>query len=375
MTATVDLPPLIITGIDAMLVRLPLKKPMLMAGVRIEAAENLLVRIEAADGTIGWGEAASAPTMTGDLPAGMLAAVALLRPLLMGRDAFAHPQLSRACQQALHGSGAAKSALDMAVLDLCGRRLGVPLWALLGGKLRNELRPMFLLGNPSVQADIEEARDRLQRGIGFFKIKVGVKPLAEEIDTTHRLREALGSDVTLCADANMGFAPEQARRYAQAVAQADLLFLEQPLRSEDLRGMAMLARNSPVPLCADEPIGSVADILDYHAAAAAQGINLKTIKLGGVSATAQAAVVCQALGLSINLACKVAESSIGAAALVQLGATVGNLDWGLSITNHYLAEELTLEPIQARDGVIRVPDRPGLGIDVDVERVQRFRVC
>lgn len=367
-------PPLVVRRVDAVPVSLPLRKPMRMAGVRIAAADNLLVRVEAEGGLVGWGEAASAPTMTGDLREGMVAAVRdHLAPLVVGQDALEHARLGRLCRQALHGSNGAKSALDMALLDLCGKHLGVPVCDLLGGALRKSVRPMFLLGNATVEEDIAEARAKVTQGIRFFKLKIGIKPIAAEIAATRAVREALGPEVTLCADANMGLTLPQARQYAAAVADCNLLFLEQPLRDDDLQGMATLARQGAIPLCADESIGGTGDILACHAAGASAGVNLKTIKAGGLSATVQAAHVCEALGMEVNLACKVAESSLGAAALCHVGAVIARLDWGVSVTHHYLEADIARTPLAWRGGDLQVPMGPGLGIEVDEAQVERVR--
>jgi L-alanine-DL-glutamate epimerase-like enolase superfamily enzyme len=366
--------PLFIKRVDAIPVSLPLIKPMFMAGVRIEAAQNLLVRVEAHNGMVGWGEAASAPLMTGDVQDGMLAVVdQVLKPLLIGKNALEHARLARDCHAAIHGSGGPKSAVDTALLDLCGHYLNVPVADLLGGALRNELRPMFLLGNANNDDNLSEAIEKTRQGIFFFKLKVGVKPVKEEIRFTLQLREELGPLVILCADANTGYSMSAAKEYLAGVAGAGLLFFEQPLPSNDIRGMALLARSTEIPLCADEAITETKDILDYHAAGAASGINLKTIKIGGMGEAVRAANLCEALGMQINLACKVAESTIGAAALVQLGAVINNLDWGISVTNHYLAADLAPDPIKAVEGAIAITRKPGLGIEVSDAEVNRFR--
>src|SRR4029077_5481163 len=123
-----DRPALVIRRVDAVPVALPLKKPMKMAGVNITHAQNVLVRIEDKDGTVGWGEAASAPTMTGDTLGGLVAAVRdHLAPVLIGQDAWSRPALMRSLKQALIGNGGAHSAIEMALLDLAGRAAGVPL--------------------------------------------------------------------------------------------------------------------------------------------------------------------------------------------------------------------------------------------------------
>lgn len=195
--------PLIIKRVDAIPVALPLVKPMFMAGVRIEFAENLIVRIEAENGLVGWGEAAPAPTMTGDLQPGMVAAVyRYLAPLVVGADALQHRAVEDRCGRALHHNGGAKAAVSIALLDLAGRHLRVPVCELIGGAVRNRLRPMWLLGNETVSEDLEEAARKQAEGFDFFKLKVGVKPVNREIENALALRAHLGDRVTLCADAN-----------------------------------------------------------------------------------------------------------------------------------------------------------------------------
>jgi muconate cycloisomerase len=357
--------PLIIKRVDAIPLALPLKKSMSMAGVTITHAHNLLVRIEAADGTEGWGEAASAPTMTGDTLGSLFAAVEHLKPLLVGQDARMRPALTRALRHALMGNTGAHSAIEMALLDLAGHAAGLPLIELVGGAMRSEVAPMWLLGNPTPEQDIAEVRAKEQEGFHFFKLKVGTKPLATEIEATHALRKALG-DTPLCADANCGLSAADAHAYVEGTRDAGLLFLEQPL------GHAALARVSPIPIGADEGIHSLADV-EAHAQAGAGGLSLKLIKLGGMSAAIEAARLADRLGLAVNIAAKIAESSVGSAAAVHLACAVPAADWGVSLTHFYLAEDIVKAPLALGDGTVALPTRPGLGIEVDDAAVARLR--
>src|SRR5215472_12030881 len=215
-------PALIIRRVDAIPVALPLKKPVRMAAETVTHARNILVRIEAADGTVGWGEAASAPTMTGDTLGGLVAAVRdHLAPMLIGEDAWQRPALTRRMKSALVGNSGAHSAVEMALLDLAGRAAKVPLIELVGGAVRPGVAPMWLLGNATTEQDIAEAHERENAGFHFFKLKVAVKPLAAEIAGTLALRAALGSDVPLCADTNCGFTGEAAQRYLDGTRAAN----------------------------------------------------------------------------------------------------------------------------------------------------------
>jgi muconate cycloisomerase len=371
---THDRPPLVIRRVDAIPVALPLTKPMKMAGVNITHAQNVLVRIEAKDGIVGWGEAASAPTMTGDTLGGLVAAVRdHLAPVLTGADAWERRALVRRMKAALMGNSGAHSAVEMALLDLAGRAAKLPLIDLVGGTIRAGVAPMWLLGNKTTDDDIAEAHERGAAGFHFFKLKVGVKPPAAEIEGTLALRAALGPDVPLCADANCGFTMDAARRYLDGTRAANLLFLEQPLDPGDFDGFAKLARNAPMPLGVDEGIHSLADI-GAHARAGAGGVSLKLIKLGGIVPALEAAKLCGHLGLKVNVASKIAESSIASAALLHLACAIPASDWGVSLTHFYLAEDLVKRPLPLGDGIVRRPDGPGLGVEVDEAAVARFTV-
>jgi len=365
-------PPLLIRRVDAIPVALPLKKPMKMAGVTIDVAENVLVRIEAAGGMVGWGEAASAPTMTGDTQGSLVAAVRHLSSLMIGEDAWLRPALMRRLGAALLGNTGAHSAIELALLDLAGRAAGLPAIDLIGGAVRRAVAPMWLLGNATPEEDATEAREKLAEGFRFFKVKVGAKSVDGDIASTLAVRAALGHDIPICADANCGFAPAAARRYLDGTRSAGLMFLEQPLGHHDLKGLAALTRVAPIPIGADEGIHSLADVT-AHAEAGAGGISLKLIKLGGMSAAIGAAHACERLGLAVNVAAKIAESGIASAAAVHLACAAPAVEWGVSLTHFYLAADIVKEPLTITDGTVGLPEKPGLGVEVDEAAVARLR--
>ncbi len=365
--------PLIIRRVDAIPVALPLKARMKMAAETITAAQNLIVRIEAADGTVGWGEAASAPTMTGDTQGGLVAAVRdHLAPLLVGKDATAWPELRKALHRALTGNGGAHSAVEMALLDLTGRASGRRLIDLVAKPRRNAVKPMWLLGNPTVEADVAEAHAKQQEGFSLLKLKIGVKPLAKEIAIAHAVREALPK-MPLCADANCGLTLAAAKTYIEKTRKAALMFVEQPLAYDDIEGLKKLAKSTKVPIGIDEGIHSLADI-ETNARAGAGGMSLKLIKLGGISAAVEAGKLCQRLGLSVNIAVKIAESSIGSSAALHLACAVPKADWGVSLTHLYLAEDVVKQPLPLANGLVALPSGPGLGVEVDEAAIARFTV-
>jgi muconate cycloisomerase len=365
--------PLIIRRVDAIPVALPLKAPMKMAAETITAAQNLLVRIEAADGTVGWGEAASAPTMTGDTQGGLVAAVRdHLSPLLIGQDATTWPSLRKGLHRMLVGNGGAHSAVEMALLDLVGRASGKRLIDLVGKPRRSAVKPMWLLGNPTLQTDVAEARTKQREGFSLLKLKIGVKPLPKEIAIAFAVHEAL-PDMPLCADANCALTLAAARTYIEKTRKAGLMFVEQPLAHDDLTGLRALTKATKVPIGIDEGIHSLADI-EANARAGAGGVSLKLIKLGGIVTAIEAGKLCQRLGLSVNIAVKIAESSVGSAAALHLACAVPKADWGVSLSHFYLAEDIVKQPLALAGGQVALPDGPGLGVEVDERAVERFRL-
>jgi muconate cycloisomerase len=365
--------PLVIRRVDAIPVALPLKNPVTMSAEVVAAAQNLLVRMETADGTVGWGEASSAPTMTGDTLGGLVAAVRdHLAPMLIGKDARTWPALRAALHRALLGNGGAHSAVEMAVLDLIGHATGQRLIDIVARPRRNAVKPMWLLGNKTADEDVAEAHAKQAAGFDFFKLKIGVKPLAKEIAIAFAVREAL-PDTPLCADANCGLTLAAARNYIEKTRKAKLMFVEQPLAYDDIDGLKKLARGTRVPIGVDEGIHSLADI-EAHARAGASGVSLKVIKLGGITAAIAAGKLCHRLGLSVNIAAKIAESSISSAAALHLACAVPKADWGVSLTHFYLAEDIVRRPLPLKNGLVALPDGPGLGVEVDEAAVERFRV-
>jgi muconate cycloisomerase len=127
-----------------------------------------------------------------------------------------------------------------------------------------------------------------------------------------------------------------------------------------------------VAIGVDEAIHSLGDI-SATAKAGARGVSLKLIKLGGMTAAIEAGKLCQKLGLSINIASKIAESSVSSAAALHLACAVPKADWGVSLTHFYLAEDIVKRPLQLKDGLVALPAGPGLGVDVDETAVERFR--
>lgn len=364
-----------IETVDCFPVTLPLAKPLVMATYRIDDAPLLFVRIRTKGGFEGWGEAAPNAVMSGETLAGMVSAMnAWFRPWLLDKPVLAcRRAISHAFRQT-YGNGGVKAAIDMSLLDLEGQILGVPAVVLLGGAARSSARVVRLVGSYTDMAkNINEVEACAAQGFSAFKLKVGMTSVHQDIETVRHLSAKLQSSALLGVDANMGWDLRTARTFAQGVAQENLAFFEQPLPAEAVAQMSELARTVNTPLCADEAIHGIADILNLRDRKAISGVGLKTNKLGGVGSVVDAAIVSDALGLSVNIAMMM-ESSLSSAALVHAACAVPQLNWGLVLGCLSLAVDPVTQPLVCVGGHVRLPSGAGLGVKVDVKMLNEFRV-
>jgi muconate cycloisomerase len=363
-----------ISHIEPIAVSLPMLKPLIMAGETVARADNVLVRIEADDGLIGWGEAASAPTMTGETVASVVAAVQYLIPVLIGREIGDIAGARTAMEARMYANHGAKAAIEIALHDLLGYATGRPVHALLGNKRRSRLPLLGVIGGGDFDGDLVDAAAKKAKGFTAFKIKVGVDGPEKDTARTRAICEVLGPDCLISADANQGFTADQAIAFVRAVTDTGLDFLEQPVAAHDLAGMAAVAAASAVAIGADEGIHSADDIARHHAQSAAHGVSLKSIKLGGIAGMLDAARLADDLDMRVNVSCKTGESSIGCAAALHVAAVMPNVAWGLTLTHTGLAEDVTHAPVAVAGGFADVSDALGLGVTVDENRVRRFQI-
>ena len=363
-----------ITKIEPIAVSLPMIKPVIMAGEEVRRADNVLVRLQADSGLVGWGEAASAPTMTGETSAGMVAAVRYLTPALIGRAGDDIGGALAAMDGRMYANHGAKAAIEIALHDLAGRATNRPVHALLGEVRRRRMTLLGVIGGGDLEGDLRDAAEKKSEEFTIFKIKVGVDTPAMDAERTRRICDILRPHALISADANQGFSTGEAIAFVRAVAGCGLDFFEQPVAADDLSGMAAVAAATDIAIGADEGIHAAADIRRHHEHAAARGVSLKAIKLGGLRAVVDAARLCDRLGMQVNVSCKTGESSIACAAALHVAAVIPGLAWGLTLTNAGLAADMTAHPIRIDHGAADILDRPGLGIDVDEELVLRHRV-
>lgn len=364
-----------IRSIEPIAISLPMLKPVIMAGEVVSRADNVLVRIEAENGMVGWGEAASAPVMTGDTLESLVSAVHYLDSALRGRDPADIANALIAMDGRMYGNHGAKAAIEIALHDLTGKAAGKPVHALLGAKRRSRMPLLAVVGGGDFEGDLRDAEAKKAAGFTAYKIKVGIGSAAKDAERTRAICKILGSGLLISADANQGFSTEQAIDYVRAVNGAGLDFFEQPVLAHDLAGMAAVAAVDPrIAIGADEGIHSLDDIKRHHERQAARGVSLKAIKLGGIRAVVEAGRLCGDLGMKVNISCKTGESSVACAAALHVAAVIPNIAWGLTLTHTALGVDVTGHPVPTAKGHVDALDRPGLGVDVDEDRVRHHRV-
>jgi len=366
-----------ITRIHLHPLELPMDKPIKMAGEVLTHAQTLLVRITDEDGRDGWGEASSAPLMTGETLGSIDASTQYLASRLAGAIISGAADITRLLDSILYANPSAKSCVETALMDLLAQRAGLPLHAFLAaadhGDCTQRIEMLHMLASGDVDAELEEAGRLRREGYRHWKIKVGAGTLDGDLQRVRRLCQALPGDV-VSADANQSLSAGAADAIAAEGAAHGLAFLEQPFAAGKVGAMAALRRTSGLALCADESIHGIDDIAAHHQAQAAQGVSLKLIKLGGTQALVEAGRLCLRLGMHVNLACKVAESTISAAATAHAGFALRELTWGFSMSNRYLAQDVCNQPLAPRNGAIHLEQLagPGLGHAPDPERLREF---
>jgi muconate cycloisomerase len=313
--------------------------------------------------------------MTGETVASMAAAIRYLAPKLEGMPLDDIAAVIARAGNFLYGNNSAKSVIEMALHDALGHARRAPVHDLLGGKRRGRIAILRMVGTgKGTPADVADAQRGRADGYVAFKIKVGVAAPREDAERTRKICEALdgGGRLLICADANQGWTPDEAAVYARGVADTALAYFEQPVAAHDIEGMAKVARASRIPVGCDEGLHSLDDLQRHHEAGAAGGFSLKTIKLGGMKPVMDAGLLCEKLGMKVNLASKMAETGISTAALLHLAAALPAVDWGVGLSSVYLTDDILKQPLSVASGHIDVPAGSGLGVEVDEAKVRRF---
>jgi muconate cycloisomerase len=336
--------------------------------------QYVLVRVTDEAGRVGLGEASVTAVWSGETQAGVIALIRdYLAPLLVGADPFDTEWQLRRLDRAAFANSFAKAALEMALLDLQGRILGVPLYKLLGGRdsmtAEHGIRLKFVVGAVEPDLAAERAAVMVQAGWRAIKVKVGRHDHPRlDVERLRAVRAAIGPDAFLSVDANGGYTANQAMWAAAEFQKLDVALFEQPTRRGDHAAMAWVRARSGIPIMADESVFSAEDALAVIRHDAADVLSLYPGKQGGVRGVQYLARMAEAAGIACTIGSNL-EREVATAAMAHVTAATPNLQCerfpGDLIGPLYFEEPLFGRPLRYAADRLFVPDGPGLGLRVD----------
>ncbi len=369
-------PGLAIAAVRSTIVDVPTVRRHQLSSLSVSAQSYVIVEIRLANGIEGIGEAATlgGPRWSEESVESIKAAVdAYLAPAVMGFAADRFEAVGARLDTAAKRNHAAKAAIETALFDAVGKTLGVPASALLGGRVRESVPVFWTLASGDAAQEIAEAESKLaQRLHDRFKIKIGALEPEADLARLRRLAAALAGRARLIVDANQAWDEPTAVRCLPQLAELGIALVEQPLPAWNIAGMARLRARGGVPLMADECVFSAHDMFAVAAAGAADVVSLKLVKHGGLLNMRKVAAVAEAAGIGLYGGCLL-ESSIGAAAHLQLFGGLRRLDWACEqFGPQILTDDLVTEPLQFADFAVHLPAGPGIGVTLDPAKLRRY---
>jgi muconate cycloisomerase len=381
-----------IVAVETIRVALPTRRKHQWTGLTEPIGGYVLVKMTGSDGTVGWGEAPALKDWGGDYgryygeTAGTVEHVVgrYLAPAVRDVPADNFIGLHLAMDAMIKGFPYAKAAVEMAAYDLVGRARGMPVHLLLGGKARARVPVTHSIGLIELDVAVEECRTVAGQGIRTIKLKVGVEP-ERDVELVRRVREAVGPEVDLCVDANGGYrTPGEAIQIVRRMEPYGLKYVEQPVHGLDR--VAQVARAIDAPVMADESAWNKRDALAATRTEAIDIVSIYTTKPGGLYRAMEVAAVASAASIICNVNGSV-ETGVGNLANVQLAAAAAPVELSCvvpvstpaeaqregQIAGIYYTDDLIANPMRFEDGCIVVPDGPGMGIEIDEDKVEKYR--
>ena len=332
--------------------------------------QYVLVRLADEEGRLGLGEASVTSVWSGETQAGCINIIReILAPIVVGADPFDTEWIMRRLDKAAFGNSFAKAALEMALLDLQGKILGVPVYKLLGGTSSDSapgVRLKFVVG--AVEADMAAQRAKRMTDAGWkaIKVKVGRNPKAD-VERLTAVRRAIGPDVFLSVDANGGYTVEEAIWVAARLEKLEVALFEQPTKRGDHVAMAEVRRRSAMPIMADESVFTPQDVIDVIRVGAADVLSLYPGKHGGIRATQYLARTAESAGIACTIGSNL-EREVATAAMMHVAVATGNIQCerfpGDLIGPLYFDAPLTQSPLMYKADRVFVPTEAGLGVTV-----------
>ena len=323
---------------------------------------------------VGLGEAACVFDPTGAALATYIESQ--MRPKLLGRNPFDRSALNAMLRSsAPTGYEPALAAIDIALHDLMGKALDVPVYDLLGGMARPRVPLSYSIPFGEPGEVVRFSRECLERGFKTLKIKIG-QSHDRDVECVHRVCEAVPNDVIVRVDANMSFGDATAAlKFIDAIAGLHIELLEQPLAPDCLAETTRIRERSPIPIMVDENVWGPATVVNVISAQAADVLNVYVMESGGLEAARVNFSMAEAAGLKCMIG-SMPELGIGTAAQIHLGVAVPNLDLAADCCGSlYHDDDVTQPSLCLEDGFAVPPSGPGLGVELDWEKVDNFRLA
>lgn len=366
-----------IESIETIIVDLPTIRPHKLAMHTMQNQTLVVIRIRCADGIEGIGES----TTIGGLSYGNESPDSIkvnidrhFAPLLIGQDASNINAAMGRLDRSIRGNTFARSGIESALLDALGKRQGLAVSELLGGRVRDTLPVAWTLASGDTAKDIAEAEKMLElRRHRIFKLKIGSGEVGRDLAHVIAIKKALGDRASVRVDVNQAWDEAVALKACRVLGENGIDLIEQPISRNNRGGMVRLNASSPAPIMADESIESVEDAFNLARDGAASVFALKIAKNGGPMAVLRTASIAQAAGIGLYGGTML-EGAIGTLAAAHAFLTLDRLAWDTELFGPLLlTEDIVTEPLQYRDFHLHVPATPGLGLVIDEERLAFFR--
>lgn len=337
----------------------------------------VIVRMKDSEGLEGLGEA----TTIGGLAYGpespesvKLTIDTYFKPQLIGQPADNINTLRVMLNRSTRGNNLAKSAIETALLDLQGRRLNRPVSDLLGGALHQHIPVLWTLASGDTAKDIDEAQSLLaQKRHCDFKLKIGSRPVMDDVRHVAAIKEAVGDRASVRVDVNQAWDETTATKGMAELQAAGIDLVEQPTPMKDIGALVRLSRKFHIPILADESIADAKDMFALAAAGFAGAVAMKIAKAGGPVRALEQAAVAQAAGIGLYGG-TLLEGTIGTVAALHAWSTLETLHWGTEMFGPLLMrDDIVVKSLNFHDNGVDLPAGPGLGIEINEDKLAEYR--
>jgi muconate cycloisomerase/chloromuconate cycloisomerase len=358
--------------IEALPLFIPFKRPHKISLGQAGGREIVVLEVKTKNGIIGLGEAVSHPAFSGETLESLQGAVQYLAECVIGENALHLNKINALMDERLYGNYGAKAAIEMALFDIVGKYFQVPVYDLLGGKMREKLPLSRSASQSDMKKDLDDVREFMREGYKIIKVKVGLLPVKQDVQRIETIRETAGPGVSLRADANQGWSVPDAHEFIRGVQGSKLDFIEQPIAQWNLDGLAYLRSKSSIPIMADEAAITEHDVLEIIKRGAADLISVKVLKSGGIMRARRIISIAENGGIQCYLGSQI-ETSVGTSASLHCALSTGSFTYGGEIYGPvFFVEDIAKKPIRIEDGYMYPPDEPGLGVELDQARLKDF---